>query len=84
MADLIARCPDLTEDDIRFALLDYTRGYHHYRSQFLCGAPRIDLDGNQRGEVSPSDAVHAGRLLMDGGLVEQALAIARTMPRLAA
>ena len=81
---VIARCSDLSPDDIALALRDYTRGLHHYRSQLFFGAGRVDLDGKPCGSVSREDAEHAGNLLMERGYPELAAPIALSLRKLAA
>ena len=78
------RCPDLTENEIKIALRDYTRGNHKYRSQLFYGAERIGLDGEVAGYVSLEHAEAAGKALLDAGLPELAAAIAISVNQKAA
>jgi ProP effector len=52
--DIIAQHPDLQPGVIVSALKIYTRCVPYW-SMLKAGAPRIDLDGNVAGEVTPED-----------------------------
>jgi sRNA-binding protein len=81
--DLARRHPDVPRGDIESFLCRYTR-HPRYKAKLICGAARIDLDGNARGAVSERDAQHAGETLVGLECFIEAAAIARSLVRRAA
>jgi sRNA-binding protein len=77
---LIEALPEIPPDLIAKALAAYTASPSLYRASFRFGEARIGLTGEPVGFVSIVEAEHAGRLLMEAGLVPEALAIARSLP----
>ncbi len=76
---LIEALPEVAPDLIAKALTAYTASPRLYRASFRFGEARIGLDGEPAGTVTATEAEHAGRLLMEAGLVAEALAIARSL-----
>lgn len=53
--DIAWRLPELERRKITLAIIDYCRG-ETYLACLIFGAPRLDLDGNERGCVNPREA----------------------------
>jgi sRNA-binding protein len=77
---LVEALPELNQKFIRGAIAMYTSNLPLYRASFRYGEARIGLDGEITGTVTEKDAAHAGRLLMDAGLIIEAAAIAWSIP----
>jgi len=60
-AEIVSRCPDL-RGFIDAALRDYTGGPTYHNACFI-GAPRINLDGEIAGQVTPKHSAHHARRL---------------------
>jgi len=52
----------ISRNKLRIALRDYTRGWK-YRQALVCGADRVDLDGNPSGKVTEAQAEIANKII---------------------
>lgn len=56
--DVVAACPDLTADEIKAAVADYCYGPRYWFAMTEKG-PRVDLNGDEAGEVTVDQARRA-------------------------
>lgn len=57
--DIKAAWPEVSDDDLGRALMDYTGGFKYLRN-VAAGQARLDLDGQPCGIVTEGEAIHAG------------------------
>jgi ProP effector len=56
--DILKRCPELNEEAVKFALIDYCNGVKYLRNM-IANTMRVDLDGTPSSQITPDEQQHS-------------------------